>query len=554
MRKRKLLKILKYGCAGLAVLLVAFGIYFYNAVMIDGPTVTPGAVASGEPRHIDGTLYAIGNSWMRKSANGLYELYVEGEPYDRGLIIGKLSKGLVERQEDFFVSQLHEMIPSDTYINFLKLFVAWFNRNLDTAIDDEFKKEIFGVSRSAPDQYDSIGPKYMRMLNYHAAHDIGHALLNMHLVGCTSFSLKGKKTTDGKLIAGRSFDFYMGDDFSKEKIVAFYSPAKGYKFMSITWGGMTGVVSGMNEKGLAVTINAAPGSIPGSASTPISIIVREILQYAKNIDEARTIAERRKSFVSESIMVSSAADGKTVLLEKTPDSCLMFDSGTDEVISTNHFQKTNRVEEESSAYRFSRVRELIDAENRFDERKIAAILRDRKGRGGQDIGMGNEKAVNQLIAHHAVIFKPEDGIVWVSSSPWQCGKFYAYDLKKIFARKGVPSRDGEIYDNSREIKEDPFARSKDIVSYNNYRALRTRIAKAVRARTVISDADLKAYEESNPEMYLTYQTIGDYYLSRKDYENARKYFTAAKSKEIARNSEREKIDESIDECDEALKR
>ncbi|HNX57947.1 MAG TPA: C45 family autoproteolytic acyltransferase/hydrolase [Spirochaetota bacterium] len=547
MRSKK--KILKYGLIAVAAFVLLFGIYFYNTVMIDPPAVTSCTYEKQEPVHVTGSLYSLGDSWIRKSASGLYELYVKGDAYERGVVTGKLAKGLVERQEDYFVSQLHEMIPSDVYINFLKLFVAWFNRNLDSAITEEYKKEIYGVSRSAPDRYDSIGPKYMRILNYHAAHDIGHALLNMHLVGCTSFSLKGKKTVDGKLIAGRNFDFYMGDDFSKEKIVELCEPASGYRFLAVTWGGMIGVVSGMNENGLAVTINAAPGSIPSSAETPISLITREILQYAGNIAEAHAIAAKRKSFVSESIMVSSAADGKTVLIEKTPDSCVVYDPGTDTVISTNHFQKTNRVEEESSAYRYRRVEELLSVTNRFDENKVATVLRDRKGLGGRNIGNGNEKAVNQLIAHHSIIFKPEERIVWVSSSPWQCGKYYAYDLKKIFSRKGVPVRDEEITDKSREIGADPFVKSEEMISYEKYRTIRAGLKKAIKDKTTVDDAGLKTFIASNPEMYLAYQTAGDYLFSRGEFVKARDYYTAALTKEVARKSEREKIEESIRACD-----
>src|SRR5690606_6731188 len=111
------------------------------------------------------------------------------------------------------------------------------------------------------------------------------------------------KTIDGEMIVGRNFDFYAGDDFAKEKIIAFVNPSEGHKFMSVTWGGMIGVVSGMNDQGLTVTINAGKSEIPFVAKTPISIVTREILQYASNIEEAIEIAKKREVFVSEAIFV-----------------------------------------------------------------------------------------------------------------------------------------------------------------------------------------------------------------------------------------------------------
>jgi len=225
-------------------------------------------------------FYGIKNNRLRKSESGLYELYVEGKPFERGVYHGKLTKELSKKQEDAFVEGIRKMIPSKTFLNYLKYLTAWFNRNMEDFIPQEYLEEIYGESLSASKEYEFIGDNYQRILNYHGAHDIGHALQNITKVGCTSFSVNHGKSSDGHLILGRNFDFYVGDKFAEDKIVTFYNPDKGSKFVMITWGGFHGVTSGMNMQGLTLTLNAAKSEIPTSAADPISLIAREILQYA----------------------------------------------------------------------------------------------------------------------------------------------------------------------------------------------------------------------------------------------------------------------------------
>src|SRR5690606_17248771 len=211
---------------------------------------------------------------------GLWELYVEGNPLEIGSITGLLSDSLMYKQEAVFFNKIRELVPSEGKQKFLRKFLSWYNRKMYKHIPEEYKAEIYGVSQYASTDFNTIAPPYLRALYLHGAHDIGHALQDLALVGCTSFAAWGEKTEDHKLLIGRNFDFYAGDEFAENKIIAFVKPDSGHPFMSVTWGGMMGVVSGMNTQGLTVTINAGKSKIPLIAKTPISIVTREILQYA----------------------------------------------------------------------------------------------------------------------------------------------------------------------------------------------------------------------------------------------------------------------------------
>jgi len=542
-KMRILKKILKWLLLTIALLIITLILWFL-LVAIDHPPVVKDLSSTETEREKFGeNTYFIGNNWLRKSESGLWEMYIEGDPFERGVAFGKLTKELLFYQEAAFIEQIQELVPSKGYLKFLKYFTAWFNRNLDENIPDEYKLEIYGTSFSCSPVYDFIGSGYQRQLNYHAAHDIGHALQGLNMVGCTSFSCWNEKSADSNLIVGRNFDFYAGTKFADNKIVCFYKPSSGNKFMMVSWADMIGVVSGMNERGLTVTINAAKSSIPGQAYTPISLLAREILQYAENIDQAFAIAQKRKLFVSESILVGSVNDGESAIIEKSPHKYDIVYSKTDQIICTNHFQgkafvndKTNieNIRGSDSQYRFNRVNELLQKDIIIDVNDAASILRNRFGSGNVKLGMGNPLAVNQLIAHHAVIFKPSRQMVWVSTSPYQLGKFVAYDLNKIFSLdKEQIIMNKEIYTTEMTIPADTFMYSKEYNSYTKFLGMTEELKRYSDSKKSLPATFEQTYIQTNPWFYLTYSNLGDYYRDKKDYYQAYRYYQNALSKEVA---------------------
>lgn len=467
---------------------------------------------------ISDSLTSYDSSYLRQAQPGLWELYLKGGPEERGAAIGQLCKSLMYKQEKAFVDQIYEMIPSKRYVDFLKYLTVIYNRNLQRDIPVEFRKEIYMSSLGCSHDFDFVGNAYERQLNYHAAHDIGHVMQEYMLVGCSSFAVWGAQSADSSLIVARNFDFYVGDKFAEEKIISFYFPDQGYKFASVGWAGMTGVLSGMNEKGLTVTINAAKSTPPLSSKTPISIITRNILQYASDIDEAYKIASSMESFVSESILIGSASDGRAAIIEKSPQYTELYTSKGERIISTNHFlsqksmgrlddEQKEELENGHSLYRYKRLEELLDADRKMTPDKAASILRNPYGLGGASIGWTNEKSLNQFIAHHAVIFQPGKLIMWVSTSPWQLGKMVAYDLGSIFGNSA-----GKMHSDVKvqNIEADSLLLKSVYPNVLEYRKLSAIIRKAVKEKKRVDSTISERLIELNPDYDYTYTLLEEY--------------------------------------------
>lgn len=541
---KKLFKAIGYFFGAIVLLLLLGVAYIRWGMAPEKPMPKDLSALELERQKAGDNFYRIGNNWLRKSKSGLWEEYIEGDPFTRGVIAGKLTKELLYTQEVAFVDQIHQLVPSDFYLNFLGLFTRVFNRNLSANIPEEFKLEIYGESFSAPHEFDYIAPPYDRMLNYHSAHDIGHALQNFALVGCTSFSGWDSRTADSSLIVGRNCDFYVGDKFAEDKIVYFCNPTTGHKFAMITWAGMMGCVSGMNEKGITVTINAAKSDMPTGSATPIALLAREILQYAGSIDEAYAIAKKRKTFVSESIMIGSAPDHKTALIEKSPSHMDLYYSGKDYILCTNHYlgdtfktEKNNleNIATTASAYRYQRLQQLTDSTPQFNYLNVAAILRDQKGLNGADIGIGNEKAINQLICHHSIIFEPEKLRFWVSTSPYQLGEYVCYDLDSVFKNDVGLRENKEITDSALTIPADTFLQSNRWKGFLLFREDKALIKHAIKEKAKIAE-DENAFTQNmiaaDPQYWETYYWLGEYYQSTGDKQQAISFYKTALTKEV----------------------
>ena len=498
------------------------------------------------------TLRIYKNNYLLKNKQNLWELYSQGNPYQLGLTSGALLEKLYKKQDSIFYQKINSFVPSQRKQKILFHFLKWFNRDIEKNIISEYQAELYGISHYSDTVFNRYIPAYQRSMYLHAAHDIGHALQDLMLVGCSSLVVWGDKTPDGKLIIGRNLDFYVGDDFAQNKLISFVKPSSGIPFMSVSWAGMIGIVSGMNYEGLMVTINASKSDIPFKAKTPISLLCREILQYASTLEEAVEIAKKRSVFVSENILVASAKDKKAIIIEISPRKIDVFESPNyDNLICTNHFQsdgylsdKKNikQIKETHSFYRYQKIQELLQKSNKISPEYMAEILRNTEGLNKKSLGYGNEKAINQLLAHHGIIFKPEEKLVWVSSSPYQLGEFVCYDLEKIFNSdfQGVIS--AQIQE--RNIPKSKFLSTKEYENYEKYRILEHKIETDLKANKFIDSQSVMQLENLNPDYWKAYFIIGKVLLQNKD-KRAKIYFEKSLSLEIPYSDERQEVEKYL---------
>jgi hypothetical protein len=230
----------------------------------------------------------------------------------------------------------------------------------------------------------------------------------------------------------------------------------------------------------------------------------------------------------------------------------LYRSSKDYIVCSNHYQaeafradsiNVRNMRHSSSEYRRATLEKTLDTSSALSVNDAAAILRSTKGKDGRNIGLGNEKSLNQLIAHHSVIFKPECLQVWVSTSPYQLGEFVCYDLNNVFRIAPGMKKKQEITEERMLIPADSFLYSIEYHNFVRYKKMREafRFAKRHQLKYPISEKVISDFISWNPEYFETYKIVADYYADHGKSELALKNYAIALQKEVTTTQDRSEI-------------
>ncbi|MCA8911533.1 MAG: 1-acyl-sn-glycerol-3-phosphate acyltransferase [Planctomycetes bacterium] len=550
-----------FAVAMFIALLVSVSVYVKNWCIAEPPTYDGSRALAKEEitsRSMgDMEIQLLGESW-RRDHDGIHELGLTGNRWERGYANARLTRELTAEQEKLLVAKVREFLPNDFSYWAAKQMVAINNRNLPEYVSDAEKLEILGLTEGSENHYPDEAPLYHRILNYHAAHDISHMFIDNPLVttsdfvGCTGFAAWGDASKDGQIIVGRNFDFEAGDVFDQDKAVIYVWPDDGIAYVHVAWAGMAGAVTGMNAEGVSIHVNAARTSETefGRIGTPVSMLVRRVLERAHDIDEAYKIIQDTPVFVSDTYLVASRKDGKAVVIEKSPDHCAMREAGKPGLIlQTNHMLteplkddpvNIEQVERATTTYRWQRLEELTDRNYGKIDRDVAlSILRDRKGRGDKELGLGNRNAIDAGICCHSVIINVTTGEMWVSAAPHTYGEYvYVPVARALAAGPGAAV-------SMRPIKKMFLPRDPHGEEYEDLKAFRDQCDFA---RGYVDDEDLEQASVAvrtlvnlNPKSFETAYYEGRLAFLREKYDLAEKKFETALDRDPPYEAIREHI-------------
>ncbi len=485
----------------------------------------------------------VGRSWFGER-EGLPVVYLTGTPFEMGYANGVLTQKFIHRQEDTVVELYHRVAPYRWTRFLLEFVLVYKNRHLADHVSPEQQLEVLGVSRGCPDAHPELGPYYFRILNYHAAQDISYMLMNSPLIrrGCTAFGAWGASTRDGHLLTGRNFDWEAAPVFDEDRLVVLCEPADGIPFVSLAWAGMVGCVSGLNRAGVSITVNGAPSGLPEDAATPTCLVARDVLEHAHNLEEAVALIRRSHVFVSALFLVGSRADGRFLVVEKTPEQMAVREAtNSTRLVCANHYltpgledSPLNRefLARDTSQPRYDRMDELLSrAAGSLGPVEAVAILRDRRLVGDRAAGNGHRSALNPLIATHAVVMDLSAGLFWAASPPHQLGRFVAFDVADF--EHALPDR---------SVPPDPMLASGE---YRRYQSAQTELEAGWRALKAGQFDQARAHaeeaEQDNPGYYRNAWLLAASLQGEKHPEEARVAAERAQAGQPALGGERAAI-------------
>jgi predicted choloylglycine hydrolase len=226
--------------------------------------------------------------------DGYSVLHLKGTPYEMGYQHGALLKEHIKENLHFML----EVKAKERKVELLgkeilspRDVVQYIAKRQQKFIPKEFQEELDGVADGAGVPRADV--------------QVGNFI--PELFHCSGFAVMNKATRDGTLYHGRVLDYAVDWHLQDHAMLLVAEPDGGIPFVNITYAGFIGSVTGMNKAHVSIGEMGGRG-LGHWDGVPMSFLVREVLQRAKNLDEAIALFRDQPRTCQYFYVI---ADGKT---------------------------------------------------------------------------------------------------------------------------------------------------------------------------------------------------------------------------------------------------
>ena len=244
-------------------------------------------------------------------------------------------------------------------------------------------------------------------------------------LGCSTVVVQKERSSTGAPLFGRNFDWLPTKGITEHTLVVVYKGEGKHAFAAITVTPIEGVVSGMNDAGLSVTINEI--SLKKSKDkaafnwkgTPLLLAFRRVLEECTTVAEAEKLLRGMERTTSACLTLCDKDGG--AVFEMTPKNLEVRPPENGVCCCTNHF-RSDKLMLENKCWRFDKLAPLYKESEKLGVKEVFGRL--------DDVHQG--KATLQ-----SMVFEPKDRILHFAygEGPSTRKDVHRLDLGKLFDEK-----------------------------------------------------------------------------------------------------------------------
>lgn len=230
---------------------------------------------------------------------------------------------------------------------------------------------------------------------------LAHTFLDAYKVAfCTTALATGERGPASGPLLARNLDFPSLGIAERATMIKVIKPEGRHAYAHVTWPGMSGVLTGVNARGLTIALMVVHQGTPYRPGMPYTLLFRQLLEECATTEQAVALLRRSRRTTANNLMICDR-QGRGVVAELTAESVVLREPGAGLLTCTNHFQPHRVLTGElvpppslslpSSRQRYKTSRQLLEPLDRID---LAALKR------------ALAATANQLTTIQSMVFEP----------------------------------------------------------------------------------------------------------------------------------------------------